>query len=167
MSTHTLKTDPEAFQAVAAGLKTFEIRLDDRGFQVGDALHLLETVSTGAEMKAGAPLAYTGASCLVTVSHILRGPIYGLADGWAILSLARAQKEEPREGWIAVSARIPEFGAKVLAYCASWGTNADHPFLAHHSGLATGFVDTRRGTLMAGVTHWMHLPSAPIITTSQ
>ena len=87
MPMHTLKTDHEAFQAVAAGLKTFEIRRDDRGFQAGDRLNLLETVSTGAEMAAGAPLEYTGGQALVTVTHILRGPIYGLADGWVVLSV--------------------------------------------------------------------------------
>ena len=87
MNTHTLKTDHAAFQAVAAGLKTFEIRKDDRGFQVGDRLDLLETVSTGAEMAAGAPLEYTGGQVWVFVTHILRGPIYGLADGWVVLSV--------------------------------------------------------------------------------
>lgn len=70
MQTHELKTDPEVFDAVAAGLKTFEIRYDDRGYQVGDQLILRKTRYTGAEM-----------------SHILRGPCYGLADGWVIISL--------------------------------------------------------------------------------
>lgn len=87
MTTHTLKTDPEVFQAVVAGLKTYEIRKDDRGFQVGDTLDLLETVSTGAEMAAGAPLEYTGGQWMVEVTHILRGPVYGLADGWVIMSI--------------------------------------------------------------------------------
>jgi hypothetical protein len=63
-------------------------------------------------------------------------------------------------GWISVSERMPQFGVKVLAYCESWGTNADHPFLAHHGG-AIGFIDTRRGSLMGGVTHWMPLPEPP------
>ena len=87
MNRHELKTDSEVFQAVVAGLKTYEIRLDDRGFQVGDELYLRETVHTGEEMKNGAPLEYTGHVAIATVSHILRGPIYGLADRWAILSV--------------------------------------------------------------------------------
>ncbi len=85
---HTLKTDHAVFQDVIAGRKTFEIRKDDRGFQVGDTLDLLETVHTGAEMTAGAPLEYTGGQSWVTVKHILRGPVYGLADGWVIMSIA-------------------------------------------------------------------------------
>lgn len=84
MTTHDLKTDPEVFAAVAKGAKTFEIRFNDRDFQVGDTLRLRETVSTGAEMKAGAPLVYTGHEVTKTVSHILTG--YGLAEGWCCLS---------------------------------------------------------------------------------
>ena len=87
MAHHELKTDSEVFQAVVAGLKTYEIRRDDRGFQVGDVLYLRETVHTGEEMKNGAPLEYSGHSAIAAVTHILRGPIYGLADGWAILSV--------------------------------------------------------------------------------
>lgn len=87
MQTHELKTDREVFQAVLEGRKKFEIRKDDRGFAVGDRLNLLETVSTGEEMKAGAPLEYTGGQWFAKVTHILRGPIYGLAVGWVIMSI--------------------------------------------------------------------------------
>lgn len=83
---HELKTDPEVFDAVASGEKTFEIRFDDRGFKVGDTLHLRKTQHTGAEMKEGAPLIYLDAMG-VEVSHILRGPIYGLQEGWVIMSI--------------------------------------------------------------------------------
>lgn len=81
---HILKTDPEVFQAVLSGAKTFEIRLNDRGYAVGDVLGLRETNHTGEEMRAGAPLAYTGRECQRFVSHVLTG--YGLADGWCCLS---------------------------------------------------------------------------------
>lgn len=81
---HILKTDPDVFQAVLSGAKTFEIRLNDRGYAVGDVLGLRETKHTGAEMRAGAPLEYTGRECQRFVSHVLTG--YGLADGWCCLS---------------------------------------------------------------------------------
>jgi hypothetical protein len=93
---HELKTDPEVFQAAWEGRKTFEIRLNDRDFQVGDSLYLLETQHTGEEMRAGAPLIYTGRTQMKVVSHVLTG--YGLAPGWCCLSFeipkALAQAED-------------------------------------------------------------------------
>lgn len=84
---HQLKTDPEVFQAVFDGRKTYEIRKHDRNYKVGDVLDLHETTHTGAEIAAGAPLVYTGRKHSTWISHILTGPIYGLEAGWSILSL--------------------------------------------------------------------------------
>lgn len=84
--THELKTDPEVFRAIASGAKQFEIRFDDRGFKVGDQLLLKETKFTGAEMEAGCPLIYTGDVEWMKVRYILRGPVYGLQEGWVIMS---------------------------------------------------------------------------------
>lgn len=88
---HLLKTDPAVFDDVAAGNKTFEIRFDDRGYQVGDTLRLRKTLHPGAAMRAGAPLVFTGDECVRVVTHILRGPLYGLAEGWVILSVTAQQ----------------------------------------------------------------------------
>lgn len=87
MTTHELKTDPEVFDDVASGKKKFEIRLNDRRFMVGDYLRLRKTKFTGAKMRAGNPLIYTGDEIRVYVSYILRGPIYGLEEGWCIMSI--------------------------------------------------------------------------------
>ena len=86
MQAHELKTDPEVFDAVAEGRKTFEIRYDDRGYEEGDQLILRKTRYTGEEMKQGKPLEYLD-DYGATVSHILRGPCYGLKEGWVIMSL--------------------------------------------------------------------------------
>ncbi len=94
---HVLKTDPEVFQAVLSGAKTFEIRLNDRGYGVGDVLGLRETKHTGAEMRAGAPLVYTGRECQRFVSHVLTG--YGLADGWCCLSFRTLTLREKASLW--------------------------------------------------------------------
>ena len=91
MKTHDLKTDPEVFQAVLDGSKTYEIRKNDRGFSVGDTLVLRETLHTGRDMAMGSPLVYTGRKVVSRVTHMLTGPVYGLAAGWSILSLGRAQ----------------------------------------------------------------------------
>lgn len=81
---HDLKTDPGAFEAVLAGVKTCEIRRDDRGYSVGDVLRLHETRHAGQAMRNGMPLEYTGRQCRRVVSHIQRG--YGLPDGLVVLS---------------------------------------------------------------------------------
>ncbi len=85
--THELKTDPGPFCQVRNRLKTFEIRFDDRNFEVGDTLNLMETVYSGEAMKNGKPLEYTGAICTRFVLHIMRGPVYGLKEGWVIMSI--------------------------------------------------------------------------------
>jgi hypothetical protein len=84
---HELKTDPDVFDAVIEGEKKFEIRINDRDYQVGDDLCLRRTKHTGEEMGKGAPLVYSGSFWTVTVTHILYGPIYGLQDGWCIMSI--------------------------------------------------------------------------------
>lgn len=100
--THELKTDPEVFAAVHAGLKTHEIRLNDRDFVVGDTLLLCETRHRGADMRFSPstyPLEYTGRTETRTISHIQTG--YGLADDWCILSFAATASPQPAvpQGW--------------------------------------------------------------------
>lgn len=82
---HRLKTDPEVFAKSVAGIKRYEIRFDDRGFAVGDFLILLETRFSGAAMRAGMALEFTGRELLLEVTDVLDG--YGLQPGWVILSV--------------------------------------------------------------------------------
>lgn len=86
---HILKTDPEVFNDVYYGRKNFEIRKNDRNFEVGDLLLLRQTVHTGKEMQQGLPLEYTGWELRARVKYILSGPIYGLMDGWVIMSIEK------------------------------------------------------------------------------
>jgi hypothetical protein len=85
--THILKTDPLVFEDVWQHKKTFELRKNDRNFRIGDTLILKETYHTGEEMKNGKSLSYTGREIGCIVFHILNGPIYGLAEGWCIMSI--------------------------------------------------------------------------------
>lgn len=89
MAKHELKTDPNVFEAVLNGFKPYEIRKDDRGFSVGDILCLRQTVYSGFQMaNDGKPLEFTGLACYAVITHILRGPIYGLKEGWVIMSIS-------------------------------------------------------------------------------
>ena len=56
---HELKSDPASFQCMWDGVKTFDLRFNDRNFQIGEYLILKETLYSGEEMKAGKPLKYT------------------------------------------------------------------------------------------------------------
>lgn len=77
MKEHNLKCKSVYFQAQIMGLKNFEIRLNDLDFQVGDRLNLWEINDSNEE---------TGETATVTVTYMLNGPAYGLAEGWCILS---------------------------------------------------------------------------------
>lgn len=74
---HRLKVLPEYYDAVASGKKRFELRKDDRGYEVGDYIWLCEW--DGEE--------FTGrCMALIQIRYILRNcSEYGLMDGYCIL----------------------------------------------------------------------------------
>lgn len=76
---HDLKTWPSAFVAVRDGLKPWELRKNDRGYQVGDLLRLREWCPDLED--------YSGAVELRLVTWILEGPAFGLPEGYVIMSL--------------------------------------------------------------------------------
>ena len=84
---HELKADSTGFWAVWDGLRPYQIRKDDRGYAEGDELYIRETKYTGEEMTQGKPLEFTRAFILAKVKHILRGPVYGIQEGWAVLTI--------------------------------------------------------------------------------
>jgi hypothetical protein len=85
---HELKTNSDNYLAVVYRIKRFELRFDDRNYQIGDILRLKETVYTDEEMKSGKPLEYTGNTVDVTVNYILFDkPNWGLEPGWVIMSI--------------------------------------------------------------------------------
>ena len=83
MTTHYLKTWPEPFNLSLGGLKPFEIRKDDRGFEAGDTLCLQEWDPFGR--------AYTGRELLRRTTCVIRsaGPL-ALPDGLVVLGVEDA-----------------------------------------------------------------------------
>lgn len=87
---HHLKTWPEPFQAILDGRKTFEYRKDDRGFEKGDLLLLREWVpECDDQCPAGR---YTGREVRFRVDYMLRGPQFGIPEGYCIISLLTTRK---------------------------------------------------------------------------
>lgn len=78
---HDLKILKEYFDAKLEGVKPFEIRNNDRDFQVGDYLRLREIVP----IPDTSPVIheYTGRVLITEVVYILRG--VGLQDGYVAL----------------------------------------------------------------------------------
>lgn len=81
-TTHELKIAPEYFKAVVEGIKTFELRYNDRNFKVGDRLILKEY-----EQLFDMEYRYTGKEITKEVSYILEGGQYGLAKNFVILAI--------------------------------------------------------------------------------
>jgi len=124
VTAHVLKTDPEPFEDVLKGRKTFEIRYDDRGYEVGNVLHLRETRFTGDEMRRDPdryPLEYTGRDCWVGIIHILRGG-YGLMGGWIIASIT-APFDNPNQ--LLGEEKPRPKSETACQYCRWWGLK-DH-----------------------------------------
>lgn len=79
--THALKTWPQFFSEIVNGNKTFELRKDDRPFEVGDKMVLQEY--DPKEKK------YSGKEETKIITYILRGDMakkFGLRDGFCLIS---------------------------------------------------------------------------------
>ncbi|TLV02742.1 DUF3850 domain-containing protein [Dyadobacter luticola] len=80
MTTHYLKCLPEHFNRSASGLKNYEIRLNDRNFQIGDRIVLREYDL--------AENSYLGRELERKIEHILYGGQFGLDSEHVILELS-------------------------------------------------------------------------------
>lgn len=74
---HYLKISPKYYIDIKQNKKRFEVRYNDRGFQVDDILHLQEwTASDG----------YSGREIMATITYILDDPSY-CKEGYIIMSI--------------------------------------------------------------------------------
>lgn len=78
MRVHNLKTWPEYYAAVRGGSKRFELRLNDRDFQVGDKVALSEY-----DPKTES---YTNDHMHLRITYVYTGSEFGLKEGWCIFS---------------------------------------------------------------------------------
>ena len=93
---HDIKCWPEYFQAVKSGIKPFELRKDDRGYAVGDILHLREFDPDTAT--------YTGDDIDKAVTYVLPTKLFGaLGEGakYAIMGLS------PHPDWTPCADGLP------------------------------------------------------------
>lgn len=95
MKVHELKTWPGPFAAVLSGAKRAEMRKDDRGFEVGDRLVLLEYEPPTVPKigQPGTPPRYTGRRIDATITHVLRDSQFGIHEGFAMLSIQIVETE--------------------------------------------------------------------------
>lgn len=76
---HFVKCDKEVFEATRQGVKPYEVRLNDRDYQIGDKLMLQEWDSEAQK--------FTGSSHETgVITSILKGGQYGIMEGYVILS---------------------------------------------------------------------------------
>lgn len=101
VTTHELKCVSPYFEEVAAERKNYELRLNDRDYQVGDLLLLKHWVPS-VDSNGVATGTYSGKQELRRITYMMRGPfiaseaiptggsrIYqALVEGWCIMSLS-------------------------------------------------------------------------------
>jgi Domain of unknown function (DUF3850) len=81
---HRLKTWVPYFDAVVSGAKPFEVRRDDRGFQRGDRVRLIEVT------RAVFPRP-TGREAEAEITYVLTGGQFGIEPGYVVLGLSAVQ----------------------------------------------------------------------------
>lgn len=96
MRIHKLKLDAAYYDDSEKGIKTFEIRENDRDYKVGDILELREWVWSGLERKG----TYTGRVHWKVITYILDDEEY-LYEGFVCIAVSPiaeiAGKEEHHE----------------------------------------------------------------------
>lgn len=79
MAKHELKLNHEFYPLVIKGIKTFEIRKNDRNYQEGDELLLKEWDQLNEE--------YTGREVYVRVKFLITGGQFGIEKDHVVMSI--------------------------------------------------------------------------------
>ena len=80
MTEHAIKIKEVYFKAVLSGEKTFEIRKNDRNYQVGDIIHFVPVDDECGMIIPHDPNAYR-------ITYIFHGGEYGLEEGYCVFGI--------------------------------------------------------------------------------
>ncbi len=115
---HDLKLSTRYFDLVDAGIKTFECRVNDRDFQVGDILNLKEWVESPWDV-------YTGNEIKVEVTYVLHVSFNSNklnfdsdAKGDFVIMSIKKKKDENGEALASVFKKVREITSKCNNYCS-------------------------------------------------
>jgi hypothetical protein len=86
---HVLKILPVYYEQVIEGNKTFEVRKNDRNFQLGDVVELREWAISEDDHSDGN---FTGRSVTVEITYILNDPNY-CKEGFVVFSFKILREE--------------------------------------------------------------------------
>lgn len=89
-TTHALKCWPKPFAAIRAGLKTFELRHNDRDFAVGDLIELREFDPETGD--------YTGQTETRLIQFIWSEAQHGIIHGFVAIGFGPVPHHEPISG---------------------------------------------------------------------
>ena len=87
---HRVKSAPNPFRDVWDGRKSYEVRVDDRGYRTGDEMRLCEWTSPLAAAESGSTAdlsGYTGREIRVEIVHKTPGGRWGLPHGLCVLGI--------------------------------------------------------------------------------
>lgn len=79
MANHKLKIWPEFFSAIKLGVKSFEIRKNDRDFKTGDTLQLMEWEPIKKH--------FTDREMICEIKYIMHDGNMGLKKGYCVMAI--------------------------------------------------------------------------------
>ena len=89
MKLHELKIKHEYLVEVARGVKTFELRKNDRDYQVGDLIRFIDIRQSNND---NCDYVYIDNNTLYRITYILKDvPQYGLDKDYCILAIKRLE----------------------------------------------------------------------------
>lgn len=106
---HKLKCATSYFRAIERGEKTFEVRLNDRGFSVGDILELVEQrevrikdgvrIEDGDTLRTRVTYLLSGGQFGIAADHVVMSvrPIYATDEEWKSLKKRQAAQPEQKD----------------------------------------------------------------------